>query len=78
MIQKVVVPLDEKPDRPRSTLVAARVYEAWLRMKAKEPQLTQREAADRLGLNLTQVKNALRRTRRARGVLKGRGRYRDW
>ena len=77
------LPADEKPDRPRANglvkVVGPEVYEAWLKMKRAELGLTQREFGDRLGLNLTQVKNALRRQRKARGVLKPlrRGQYRD-
>lgn len=72
-------PPDEKPDRARSSVVGRDVYEAYLGLKTSSPELTQREIADRLGLNLTQIKNALRRQRKARGVrpLK-RGQYRDW
>lgn len=78
MIQRVEVPAGEKPDRVRSSVIGREVYEAWLRMKAEDPALTQRQAADRLGLNLTQVKNALARQRRARRVMRRRGHYRDW
>lgn len=73
MIQRVVRPVDEKPDRVRSSVVGARVYEEYLRLKESSPELTQRQVADRLGLNLTQLKNALCRQRRKRGVIRPNG-----
>lgn len=80
MIQRVVKPIDEKPDHVRSSVVGAHVYEAYLRLKKSAPELTQREAADKLGLNLIQLKNALTRQRRRRGVMKPhrKGQYCDW
>ena len=55
-----------------------KVYDAWVKMKQAEPELTQREAADRFGLNLIQLKNILTRQRRKRCVRKQGGQYRDW
>ena len=78
ILHDFVLPADEVEDRPRSSVVGREVYDAWVKAKKKDPSLTQRVFADRLGLNVTQVKNALRRQRKARGVVKEKGRqYRD-
>lgn len=63
---------------PMMRVQGRKVYDAWIKMKQAEPELTQREAADRFGLNLIQLKNILTRQRRKRCVRKQGGQYRDW
>lgn len=64
---------------PKMRLDGGKVYEDYLKLKRENPELTIAGAADRLGLNKTQLTNAVTRQRQKRGIKRvPGGQYVDW
>jgi hypothetical protein len=83
IVRNFDLPPDEKPDRwcgYRERAKIAETYDRWLEMKKAQPQLTQSAIARRLGLTQDQLRTALTRERRRRGICrrKGEGQFREW